>query len=105
MDFFAFFWLFGVTVILPIVLTKLGMDHQLEKLREKVDSRSVLDYREATDEGISVRELKALFREVIEETHAPLEDRLEELERLSSGVTDEAPNEREEARRSSRIRN
>lgn len=104
MDFFAFFWLFGMTVILPIVLTKLGMDHRLEKLREKVGSPHALDYRSTIEEGISVRELKTLFREVIEETHAPLEDRLEQLEQLRSGAIDEPINDEEEARHTRRVR-
>src|SRR5690554_3557915 len=85
MDFFEFLWLFGMIIVLPIVLVKLSMDHKLEKLREQVNLNEALDYQSSREEGISVAELKTLFREVIEETHAPLDDRLHELEQLQSG--------------------
>ena len=89
MEFFEFLWLFGMIVVLPIVLVKLTMDHRLEKLREQAAQREALDYKSSREEGISVAELKTLFREVIEETHQPLVERLEELERLAGGINED----------------
>ena len=55
-----------------IVIVKMAMDHEKEKLRLKAGTRS--------DNSLRESELKALIREAVEEANAPLLARVERLE-------------------------
>lgn len=75
MEFLAFFWLFGVTVILPITVTFLSINYKREARRLREMARHSLP-----DAVIAQDELKDLLLDVAEEASAPLHERIRAIE-------------------------
>lgn len=75
MEFFAFFWLFGLTVILPIALTFLSLNYKRETQRLKD-----LAYQSLPDAVVGQDELKDLLLDVAEEASEPLYERIRAIE-------------------------
>jgi hypothetical protein len=82
MTFFAFVWLFSLTVLLPIVIIKMQTDLKRQRL----------DARRPDSDALSVGELKRIIHEAVAEETAALTDRIDALERgLLLPPADSAP--------------
>lgn len=76
MEFFELIFVLSLTVVLPIVFTKMVIDYKRQKMEAR---RAELEPRE----GMTLGELKRTLREVVEEANLPLAERIEALERLA----------------------
>jgi len=74
MSFFAFLWLFSLTVLLPIVIVKMQNDTKRQQLAARQPGARGAD-------ALTVGELRELIREAVAEETAPLAERLAVLER------------------------
>ncbi len=73
MDFFAFIWLMSLTVLLPLGIIKLSMDHKRAKM--EIERRA-----SSSPDSLTTSELRDLIREAVEEASLPLRERIERLE-------------------------
>lgn len=73
MGFFEFVWLFSLTVLLPFAIVKMSADVKRRRIEAEKEGAGVQD-------ALTVRELKRIIRDTVEETNRPLAERVAALE-------------------------